>query len=293
MAAKPYMPFYTKDYLEDTSRLSTEEHGAYLLLIIDYWNTEKPLPDDVKILSLITKLSPKRFQKVFSKVKLFFTKKDGHFYHKRIEQEIKDYKEKASNRASQAKKAAETRWDNDARSNAPSMPGALLSECSEQCSVNAISNTNTNSITNTTSNTNTKITPTPSPEAREKKLKKQQDIKTIFEYWQKIMSHNGANLSEDRIKVISSGLAMGYTSEQLCEAIRGCSMTPFYMGDNDRGETFDGLKVIFKSADQIDKFLRYAKNPPRPINKTEKLFEGNKSVVQSWVERKKQEIKNE
>jgi len=160
MAAKPYMPFYTKDYMEDTSRLSTEEHGAYLLLIIDYWHTEKPLPDDLKKLSLIAKMAPKRFKKVFANLKLFFSKKEGHFYHKRIEQELKDYKEKALNRASQAKKAAETRWGSDAQSNAPSMPAALLTECSEQCSeqcgVIAISNTNTNTNTISNSNSNSK-----------------------------------------------------------------------------------------------------------------------------------------
>jgi uncharacterized protein YdaU (DUF1376 family) len=37
MAALPYMQFHIAEYLADTSHLTTEEHGAYLLLIFNYW----------------------------------------------------------------------------------------------------------------------------------------------------------------------------------------------------------------------------------------------------------------
>ena len=40
----PYIPLFVADYLADTSHLSTLEHGAYLLLIMNYWQRGESLP---------------------------------------------------------------------------------------------------------------------------------------------------------------------------------------------------------------------------------------------------------
>jgi uncharacterized protein YdaU (DUF1376 family) len=45
-ASDTWMPFYVGDYLSATGRLTTEQHGAYLLILLDYWKNGPPPNDD-------------------------------------------------------------------------------------------------------------------------------------------------------------------------------------------------------------------------------------------------------
>ncbi len=99
------------------------------------------------------------------------------------------------------------------------------------------------------------------PKAKAHNQKKQaKAIDEIFQYWQTIMDHPNAKLDDKRRKLIRNALKTGYAANDLKTAILGCSFTPHNMGDNDRGQRYDGLHVIFKNADQIDRFIHNAIN---------------------------------
>lgn len=126
-----WMPLYVGDYLGDTQRLTTEQHGAYLLLILDYWRNGPP-PDDDVVLQQITKCSVGAWKKCRPAMARLFQVKDGAWHHKRIDAELAAAATNAERRSSKAKAAAVARWGqspDDAPSNATSMPGALLGEC--------------------------------------------------------------------------------------------------------------------------------------------------------------------
>jgi len=111
-----WMPIYWGDYLKDTGHLSTEEHGAYLLLIAHYWSTGKPLKENPKYLMKLTALSEHKFKKYLPTLSAFFTVENGHWHHARIERELSaafDRKDAASERS---KRAAATRWGRTAGS---------------------------------------------------------------------------------------------------------------------------------------------------------------------------------
>ena len=82
-----WMPLYIGDYLRDTTRLSTEQHGAYLLLIMDYW-THGSLPDDDEALAQITRLQPSAWKKHRAAIARMFQVADGEWHHKRIDEEL-------------------------------------------------------------------------------------------------------------------------------------------------------------------------------------------------------------
>lgn len=122
-----FMPLYIGDYLAGTSRLTTELHGAYLLLIMDYW-MNGPLPDDDALLASITKMTPDAWSNARAKLKHYFSIESGCWKQKRIEEELAAATEKKRKSRDKAKKAAAARW-NDAPSNAPSNASAQLEEC--------------------------------------------------------------------------------------------------------------------------------------------------------------------
>jgi len=78
------MPLNVPDYLADTAHLNAAQSGAYLHLIMHYWQTGG-LPDDAVSLQRISKMTPYEWKKNFETIQKFFH--DG-WKHKRIDSEL-------------------------------------------------------------------------------------------------------------------------------------------------------------------------------------------------------------
>lgn len=99
-----YMPLFCGDYLADTGHLTAAEHGAYLLLIMHYWTSGKPLPDSDAMLSRIARMTAKEWGKSREIVASFFEIGDGLWRHKRIETELTRAAESYARRANAGSK---------------------------------------------------------------------------------------------------------------------------------------------------------------------------------------------
>lgn len=104
--SRHWMPMYWSDYLADTQDLTTEEHGAYLLLIGSYWTKGRALPDDDKKLAAIAKQMPDVWLSTRRSLEQFFEIRDGYWFHPRIEAEIKKANEISEKRSRAGSKGA-------------------------------------------------------------------------------------------------------------------------------------------------------------------------------------------
>lgn len=119
------MPLYIGDYLADTSHLSTEEHGAYLLLIMAYWRNKGPLLDDDEEFTRTTKLMRDAWLRMRPRIARFFQVKDGWWHHKRVDAEMAESLKNRASRASAASSAAKARWEKENQLRSQSEAGCV------------------------------------------------------------------------------------------------------------------------------------------------------------------------
>jgi uncharacterized protein YdaU (DUF1376 family) len=120
----PWFPFNIKDFLANTKRLNTEAKGAYLCLMLDYYEQEGPPPDDDDVLASICELPPdvwKRHRKV---IEPLFEIRDGCWHHARIEREIENGNTKLAQSKARAQAGAAAMHAKKGHKLAPSSPQA-------------------------------------------------------------------------------------------------------------------------------------------------------------------------
>ena len=111
MAALPYMPLFVADYLADTAHLTTREHGAYLLLIMTYWQRGKSLPADPVKLARITRLNKREFDQVWQSLQAFFLIDGAELIHGRVEHELQRVRDKSLKSQEAGRASAERRFN--------------------------------------------------------------------------------------------------------------------------------------------------------------------------------------
>ena len=114
MSGKPsHIPLFPDAYLRDTTHLTTEEHGAYFLLLMAAWGTEDcSLPNDEKRLAALCKLTVPRWRKIAPTVLEFWTIDRGRISQKRLRKEWSYVREKSAKaRASVAMRKDRTGYE--------------------------------------------------------------------------------------------------------------------------------------------------------------------------------------
>lgn len=85
----PWFPLYVADYLAKTSHLSQAQHGAYMLLMIHYYATLKPIPSDAGVLQRVCRaFADEEMACVRTVLDSFFTLDGNCYRHERIDEEI-------------------------------------------------------------------------------------------------------------------------------------------------------------------------------------------------------------
>lgn len=90
MKADIWMPIYIGDYVADTMHLTTEQHGAYFLLLMAGWKSDGMLPDKDQALAAIARLEIAAWLKMKETIKAFYMVSGGCWIQKRQFEEIKN-----------------------------------------------------------------------------------------------------------------------------------------------------------------------------------------------------------
>jgi uncharacterized protein YdaU (DUF1376 family) len=104
-----WMPLLVDKYLGDTTHLTTQQHGAYLLLLMSAWKKDGRLPSSDEQMRNITRLDSKAWAGSRAVLLEFFALEDGSYVQKRLSSELVRAKANSDQRSRAGKASAEKR----------------------------------------------------------------------------------------------------------------------------------------------------------------------------------------
>jgi hypothetical protein len=87
-------------------------------------------------------------------------------------------------------------------------------------------------------------------------------IRSLFAEWQEVTGHKRAVLDEKRKRYFRKALKL-FPYEDVRDALRGWAHSPWHRGQNEQGTTYDGVHMILRDAEQIEKFRALERDPKR------------------------------
>lgn len=107
MSAPPYMRLYWGDYSRKTRHLNRAvEHGAYLMLIGALWDAGGKIAADDASIAAHAMLTAREWALLKPKIMPFFRVVKGHLTHKRVSEELANYRATVSKRKIAGKKGS-------------------------------------------------------------------------------------------------------------------------------------------------------------------------------------------
>ena len=113
MSSLPYMQLYVSDYLADTAHLNASQNGAYLLLLMNYWQRGKPLDNAGDRLAFVARMTPEEWEDNREILAEFFWIDGDIWTHARVENDLAKVREKSEQSSKAGQKSALKRESND------------------------------------------------------------------------------------------------------------------------------------------------------------------------------------
>lgn len=250
------------DYLKDTAHLTLLEHGIYARLLDVYYTREDGIPD-AQAARLIGARTPDEIEALRAVLEEFFEPSDGGMWRQpRCEREIDAMRVKAERNREVGKRGGRPKTEHEPAEVTERKPTENPDGFHNETQAEPTENPSHKPIANSQY-----VSPNGDT-----------DVGEVFEHWQRVMRSPRSRLDSKRRGLIRRALDSGYTVDDLCKAIRGCSMSPFHMGQNDRGTTYNGLDLVLRNAEKIDSFIAMADAPPA-LNRKLSPHEENARVI--------------
>lgn len=252
-----YYKFHISDYKSHTEHLTDMEDLAYRRMLDWQYLHEKHLPSSVEEIAKLIRMRT-HCECIANVLKEYFIHSELGYLNKRAFDEICEINVKSE----KARRSAAARWSkktnkiNGLESGKKSYANALRTQCEGNATQYPLIN-NINNVNEGGNDAVEKSSDRPSASSSKLDPGVSKNVQEIFNHWVMTMGKRpgSTKLTPKRKRSISNRLKDGYTSDQIKSAIKNCSKDPFYMGQNDRGKSFNDIELICRSGEKLESFF--------------------------------------